>query len=197
MRRIQRLNIGNTQLSANLNFYDINDYVMVKSLDDLNTKYRTRKFLLDYDALGYDDILKALDMMETDNFSISTTKPLPLQVMLQVGNNPHTCIVYKLTKVISDDILEDIQRYSQIVSTGVYIDVSNTDLGITDILFSLNDAEIILDRVYLYFSVPSQTAKLKYYSYLHNILAGWKMQLHINATPLEQAELLTEYESWC
>lgn len=197
MRRIQRLNIGNTQLSANLNFYDINNYFIINSFDDIYKSTLDKKLLLNYDSLGYDGILKVLSNIDTDNFSISTSKPLPLQVMLEVGNNPHVCIVYKLQRVLSDEILKDIERYSQIVSTGVYVDVFNTDLGIADILFSLNDVEVLLDRVYLYFNVPNQKSKLQYYSYLHSILAGWKMQLHINATPAEQAELLDKYESWC
>lgn len=197
MRRLQRLNIGNTQLSANLNFYDTNDYDYVECLEDLYKCDNSKRIILDYDKLQFTSMVKALSEIETDNFTILTSKPIPIQLMTELSYNSHTLLVYKIKQRLSDELLKDIQQYAKILSVGVYIEVPNKDFTPKDILYALNDIPIILDRVYLYVHEKySLDKRLRYYNLLHSVLAGWKMQLHINAHNSEQAEFLDEYEGW-
>jgi hypothetical protein len=196
--RLQRqLNIDNTFRVLNLNFYDKKrDYVKVnaknkeKVLACLNDD-QEHYYVIDGTS---DDLLLNHKVYKSQDHIIYVTNDLiPMSVFLAIGSNRKAIYMYRLHN-FSQAELDNMNTASEVGTTAIYVPNITEDTRITPLLFDIEDARFIADRVYLEFNDDAtQDLKEAYFDTLHEILARWTIQLYLSYSSEAEHQKLSKY----
>ena len=78
--------------------------------------------------------------------------------------------------------------------TAIYVSNITEDIRITPLLFDIEDARFIADRIYLEFNDGvTQDLKETYFDALHEILARWTIQLYLSYSSEAEHQRLSNY----
>lgn len=197
MRLQKQLNIDNTFRVLNLNFYNKKrDYVKVnaknkeKVLACLNDD-REHYYVIDGTS---DDLLLNHKVYKSQDHIIYVTNDLiPMNVFLAIGSNRKVIYMYRLHN-FSQAELDNMNTASEVGTTAIYVPNITEDTRITPLLFDIEDARFIADRVYLEFNDDAtQDFKEAYFDTLHEILARWTIQLYLSYSSEEEHQKLSKY----
>lgn len=197
MRLQRQLNIDNTFRVLNLNFYDKKrDYVKVnaknkeKVLACLNDD-QEHYYVIDGTS---DDLLLNHKVYKSQDHIIYVTNDLiPMNVFLAIGSNRKAIYMYRLHNFNQAE-LDNMNTASEVGTTAIYVPNITEDTRITPLLFDIEDARFIADRVYLEFNDDaSQDFKEAYFDTLHEILARWTIQLYLSYSSEEEHQKLSKY----
>ena len=197
MRLQRQLNIDNTFRVLNLNFYDKKrDYVKVnaknkeKVLACLNDD-QEHYYVIDGTS---DDLLLNHKVYKSQDHIIYVTNDLiPMSVFLAIGSNRKVIYMYRLHN-FSQAELDNMNTASEVGTTAIYVPNITEDTRITPLLFDIEDARFIADRVYLEFNDGvTQDLKEAYFDTLHEILARWTIQLYLSYSSEEEHQKLSKY----
>ena len=197
MRLQKQLNIDNTFRVLNLNFYNKkHDYVKVnaknkeKVLACLNDD-REHYYVIDGTS---DDLLLNHKVYKSQDHIIYVTNDLiPMNVFLAIGSNRKAIYMYRLHN-FSQVELDNMNTASEVGTTAIYVPNITEDTRITPLLFDIEDARFIADRVYLEFNDDTtQDFKETYFDTLHEILARWTIQLYLSYSSEEEHQKLSKY----
>lgn len=197
MRLQRQLNIDNTFRVLNLNFYDKKrDYVKVnaknkeKVLACLNDD-QEHYYVIDGTS---DDLLLNHKVYKSQDHIIYVTNDLiPMNVFLAIGSNRKVIYMYRLHN-FSQAELDNMNTASEVGTTAIYVPNITEDTRITPLLFDIEDARFIADRVYLEFNDDvTQDLKEAYFDTLHEILARWTIQLYLSYSSEEEHQKLSKY----
>lgn len=197
MRLQRQLNIDNTFRVLNLNFYNKNlDIVRVNS----KNKERVLACLKDNQEHYYvidgtsDDILLNHKVYKSQDHIIYVTNDLiPMSVFLAIGSNRKVIYMYKLHN-FSKTELDNMNTASTVGTTAIYVPNITEDTRITPLLFDIEDARFIADRIYLEFNNNvTQDLKEAYFDTLHEILARWTIQLYLSYSSEAEHQKLSKY----
>lgn len=197
MRLQKQLNIDNTFRVLNLNFYNKKrDYVKVnaknkeKVLACLNDD-REHYYVIDGTS---DDLLLNHKVYKSQDHIIYVTNDLiPMNVFLAIGSNRKVIYMYRLHN-FSQVELDNMNTASEVGTTAIYVPNITEDTRITPLLFDIEDARFIADRVYLEFNDDTtQDFKETYFDTLHEILARWTIQLYLSYSSEEEHQKLSKY----
>ena len=197
MRLQRQLNIDNTFRVLNLNFYDKKrDYVKVnaknkeKVLACLNDD-QEHYYVIDGTS---DDLLLNHKVYKSQDHIIYVTNDLiPMNVFLAIGSNRKAIYMYRLHN-FSQAELDNMNTASEVGTTAIYVPNITEDTRITPLLFDIEDARFIADRVYLEFNDGvTQDLKEAYFDTLHEILARWTIQLYLSYSSEEEHQKLSKY----
>ena len=197
MRLQKQLNIDNTFRVLNLNFYNKKrDYVKVnaknkeKVLACLNDD-REHYYVIDGTS---DDLLLNHKVYKSQDHIIYVTNDLiPMNVFLAIGSNRKVIYMYRLHN-FSQAELDNMNTASEVGTTAIYVPNITEDTRITPLLFDIEDARFIADRVYLEFDDDAtQDFKEAYFDTLHEILARWTIQLYLSYSSEEEHQKLSKY----
>ena len=197
MRLQRQLNIDNTFRVLNLNFYDKKrDYVRVnaknkeKVLACLNDD-QEHYYVIDGTS---DDLLLNHKVYKSQDHIIYVTNDLiPMSVFLAIGSNRKVIYMYRLHN-FSQAELDNMNTASEVGTTAIYVPNLTEDTRITPLLFDIEDARFIADRVYLEFNDDTtQDLKEAYFDTLHEILARWTIQLYLSYSSEAEHQKLSKY----
>lgn len=197
MRLQRQLNIDNTFRVLNLNFYDKKrDYVKVnaknkeKVLACLNDN-QEHYYVIDGTS---DDLLLNHKVYKSQDHIIYVTNDLiPMNVFLAIGSNRKVIYMYRLHN-FSQAELDNMNTASEVGTTAIYVPNITEDTRITPLLFDIEDARFIADRVYLEFNDDvTQDLKEAYFDTLHEILARWTIQLYLSYSSEAEHQKLSKY----
>lgn len=197
MRLQRQLNIDNTFRVLNLNFYDKKrDYVKVnaknkeKVLACLNDD-QEHYYVIDGTS---DDLLLNHKVYKSQDHIIYVTNDLiPMNVFLAIGSNRKAIYMYRLHN-FSQAELDNMNTASEVGTTAIYVPNITEDTRITPLLFDIEDARFIADRVYLEFNDDvTQDLKEAYFDTLHEILARWTIQLYLSYSSEAEHQKLSKY----
>lgn len=197
MRLQRQLNIDNTFRVLNLNFYDKKrDYVKVnaknkeKVLACLNDD-QEHYYVIDGTS---DDLLLNHKVYKSQDHIIYVTNDLiPMSVFLAIGSNRKVIYMYRLHN-FSQTELDNMNTASEVGTTAIYVPNITEDTRITPLLFDIEDARFIADRVYLEFNDGvTQDLKEAYFDTLHEILARWTIQLYLSYSSEAEHQKLSKY----
>ena len=197
MRLQKQLNIDNTFRVLNLNFYNKKrDYVKVnaknkeKVLACLNDD-REHYYVIDGTS---DDLLLNHKVYKSRDHIIYVTNDLiPMSVFLAIGSNRKAIYMYRLHN-FSQAELDNMNTASEVGTTAIYVPNITEDTRITPLLFDIEDARFIADRVYLEFNDDAtQDLKEAYFDTLHEILARWTIQLYLSYSSEAEHQKLSKY----
>lgn len=197
MRLQRQLNIDNTFRVLNLNFYDKKrDYVKVnaknkeKVLACLNDD-QEHYYVIDGTS---DDLLLNHKVYKSQDPIIYVTNDLiPMSVFLAIGSNRKVIYMYRLHN-FSQAELDNMNTASEVGTTAIYVPNITEDTRITPLLFDIEDARFIADRVYLEFNDDAtQDLKEAYFDTLHEILARWTIQLYLSYSSEAEHQKLSKY----
>lgn len=197
MRLQRQLNIDNTFRVLNLNFYDKKrDYVKVnaknkeKVLACLNDD-QEHYYVIDGTS---DDLLLNHKVYKSQDHIIYVTNDLiPMSVFLAIGSNRKAIYMYRLHNFNQAE-LDNMNTASEVGTTAIYVPNITEDTRITPLLFDIEDARFIADRVYLEFNDDAtQDFKEAYFDTLHEILARWTIQLYLSYSSEEEHQKLSKY----
>lgn len=197
MRLQRQLNIDNTFRVLNLNFYDKKrDYVKVnaknkeKVLACLNDD-QEHYYVIDGTS---DDLLLNHKVYKSQDHIIYVTNDLiPMSVFLAIGSNRKVIYMYRLHN-FSQAELDNMNTASEVGTTAIYVPNITEDTRITPLLFDIEDARFIADRVYLEFNDDAtQDFKEAYFDTLHEILARWTIQLYLSYSSEAEHQKLSKY----
>lgn len=197
MRLQRQLNIDNTFRVLNLNFYDKKrDYVKVnaknkeKVLACLNDD-QEHYYVIDGTS---DDLLLNHKVYKSQDHIIYVTNDLiPMNVFLAIGSNRKAIYMYRLHNFNQAE-LDNMNTASEVGTTAIYVPNITEDTRITPLLFDIEDARFIADRVYLEFNDDAtQDFKEAYFDTLHEILARWTIQLYLSYSSEEEHQKLSKY----
>lgn len=197
MRLQRQLNIDNTFRVLNLNFYNKKrDYVKVnaknkeKVLACLNDD-QEHYYVIDGTS---DDLLLNHKVYKSQDHIIYVTNDLiPMNVFLAIGSNRKVIYMYRLHN-FSQAELDNMNTASEVGTTAIYVPNITEDTRITPLLFDIEDARFIADRVYLEFNDDvTQEFKEAYFDTLHEILARWTIQLYLSYSSEEEHQKLSKY----
>lgn len=197
MRLQRQLNIDNTFRVLNLNFYDKKrDYVKVnaknkeKVLACLNDD-QEHYYVIDGTS---DDLLLNHKVYKSQDHIIYVTNDLiPMSVFLAIGSNRKVIYMYRLHN-FSQAELDNMNTASEVGTTAIYVPNITEDTRITPLLFDIEDARFIADRVYLEFNDDvTQDLKEAYFDTLHEILARWTIQLYLSYSSEAEHQKLSKY----
>ena len=197
MRLQKQLNIDNTFRVLNLNFYDKKrDYVKVnaknkeKVLACLNDD-QEHYYVIDGTS---DDLLLNHKVYKSQDHIIYVTNDLiPMNVFLAIGSNRKAIYMYRLHNFNQAE-LDNMNTASEVGTTAIYVPNITEDTRITPLLFDIEDARFIADRVYLEFNDDAtQDFKEAYFDTLHEILARWTIQLYLSYSSEEEHQKLSKY----
>lgn len=197
LRLQKQLNIDNTFRVLNLNFYNKNlDIVRVNS----KNKERVLACLKDNQEHYYvidgtsDDILLNHKVYKSQDHIIYVTNDLiPMSVFLAIGSNRKVIYMYKLHN-FSKTELDNMNTASEVGTTAIYVSNITEDTRVTPLLFDIEDARFIADRIYLEFNDNvTQDLKESYFNALHEILARWTIQLYLSYSSEEEHQKLSKY----
>lgn len=197
MRLQRQLNIDNTFRVLNLNFYNKKrDYVKVnaknkeKVLACLNDD-QEHYYVIDGTS---DDLLLNHKVYKSQDHIIYVTNDLiPMNVFLAIGSNRKVIYMYRLHN-FSQTELDNMNTASEVGTTAIYVPNITEDTRITPLLFDIEDARFIADRVYLEFNDNvTQDLKEAYFDTLHEILARWTIQLYLSYSSEEEHQKLSKY----
>lgn len=197
MRLQKQLNIDNTFRVLNLNFYNKKrDYVKVnaknkeKVLACLNDD-QEHYYVIDGTS---DDLLLNHKVYKSQEHIIYVTNDLiPMNVFLAIGSNRKAIYMYRLHN-FSQAELDNMNTASEVGTTAIYVPNITEDTRITPLLFDIEDARFIADRVYLEFNDDAtQDFKEAYFDTLHEILARWTIQLYLSYSSEEEHQKLSKY----
>lgn len=197
MRLQRQLNIDNTFRVLNLNFYDKKrDYVKVnaknkeKVLACLNDD-QEHYYVIDGTS---DDLLLNHKVYKSQDHIIYVTNDLiPMSVFLAIGSNRKVIYMYRLHN-FSQAELDNMNTASVVGTTAIYVPNITEDTRITPLLFDIEDARFIADRVYLEFNDDAtQDFKEAYFDTLHEILARWTIQLYLSYSSEAEHQKLSKY----
>ena len=197
MRLQRQLNIDNTFRVLNLNFYDKKrDYVKVnaknkeKVLACLNDD-QEHYYVIDGTS---DDLLLNHKVYKSQDHIIYVTNDLiPMSVFLAIGSNRKVIYMYRLHN-FSQAELDNMNTASEVGTTAIYVPNITEDTRITPLLFDIEDARFIADRVYLEFDDDAtQDFKEAYFDTLHEILARWTIQLYLSYSSEAEHQKLSKY----
>ena len=197
MRLQRQLNIDNTFRVLNLNFYDKKrDYVKVnaknkeKVLACLNDD-QEHYYVIDGTS---DDLLLNHKVYKSQDHIIYVTNDLiPMSVFLAIGSNRKVIYMYRLHN-FSQTELDNMNTASEVGTTAIYVSNITEDTRITPLLFDIEDARFIADRIYLEFNDSvTQDLKETYFDALHEILARWTIQLYLSYSSEAEYQRLSKY----
>lgn len=197
MRLQRQLNIDNTFRVLNLNFYDKKrDYVKVnaknkeKVLACLNDD-QEHYYVIDGTS---DDLLLNHKVYKSQDHIIYVTNDLiPMSVFLAIGSNRKVIYMYRLHN-FSQAELDNMNTASEAGTTAIYVPNITEDTRVTPLLFDIEDARFIADRVYLEFNDGvTQDLKEAYFDTLHEILARWTIQLYLSYSSEAEHQKLSKY----
>ena len=197
MRLQKQLNIDNTFRVLNLNFYNKKrDYVKVnaknkeKVLACLNDD-REHYYVIDGTS---DDLLLNHKVYKSQDHIIYVTNDLiPMNVFLAIGSNRKVIYMYRLHN-FSQAELDNMNTASEVGTIAIYVPNITENTRITPLLFDIEDARFIADRVYLEFDDDTtQDFKEAYFDTLHEILARWTIQLYLSYSSEEEHQKLSKY----
>lgn len=197
MRLQKQLNIDNTFRVLNLNFYDKKrDYVKVnaknkeKVLACLNDD-QEHYYVIDGTS---DDLLLNHKVYKSQDHIIYVTNDLiPMNVFLAIGSNRKAIYMYRLHNFNQAE-LDNMNTASEVGTTAIYVPNITEDTRITPLLFDIEDARFIADRVYLEFNDDAtQDFKEAYFDTLHEILARWTIQLYLSYSSEAEHQKLSKY----
>lgn len=197
MRLQKQLNIDNTFRVLNLNFYNKKrDYVKVnaknkeKVLACLNDD-QEHYYVIDGTS---DDLLLNHKVYKSQDHIIYVTNDLiPMNVFLSIGSNRKAIYMYRLHN-FSQAELDNMNTASEVGTTAIYVPNITEETRITPLLFDIEDARFIADRVYLEFDDDAtQDFKEAYFDTLHEILARWTIQLYLSYSSEEEHQKLSKY----
>lgn len=197
MRLQRQLNIDNTFRVLNLNFYDKKrDYVKVnaknkeKVLACLNDDQEHYYVI---DGTSDDLLLNHKVYKSQDHIIYATNDLIPMSVFLAIGSNRKVIYMYRLHN-FSQAELDNMNTASEVGTTAIYVPNITEDTRITPLLFDIEDARFIADRVYLEFNDGvTQDLKEAYFDTLHEILARWTIQLYLSYSSEEEHQKLSKY----
>jgi hypothetical protein len=196
--RLQRqLNIDNTFRVLNLNFYDKKrDYVKVnaknkeKVLACLNDNQEHYYVI---DGTSDDLLLNHKVYKSQDHIIYATNDLIPMSVFLAIGSNRKVIYMYRLHN-FSQAELDNMNTASEVGTTAIYVPNITEDTRITPLLFDIEDARFIADRIYLEFNDDAtQDLKEAYFDTLHEILARWTIQLYLSYSSEAEHQKLSKY----
>lgn len=197
MRLQKQLNIDNTFRVLNLNFYNKKrDYVKVnaknkeKVLACLNDD-REHYYVIDGTS---DDLLLNHKVYKSQDHIIYVTNDLiPMNVFLAIGSNRKVIYMYRLHNFNQAE-LDNMNTASEVGTTAIYVPNITEDTRITPLLFDIEDARFIADRVYIEFNDDAtQDLKEAYFDTLHEILARWTIQLYLSYSSEAEHQKLSKY----
>lgn len=197
MRLQKQLNIDNTFRVLNLNFYNKKrDYVKVnaknkeKVLACLNDD-QEHYYVIDGTS---DDLLLNHKVYKSQDHIIYVTNDLiPMNVFLAIGSNRKAIYMYRLHNFNQAE-LDNMNTASEVGTTAIYVPNITEYTRITPLLFDIEDARFIADRVYLEFNDDAtQDFKEAYFDTLHEILARWTIQLYLSYSSEEEHQKLSKY----
>lgn len=197
MRLQKQLNIDNTFRVLNLNFYNKKrDYVKVnaknkeKVLACLNDD-QEHYYVIDGTS---DDLLLNHKVYKSQDHIIYITNDLiPMSVFLAIGSNRKVIYMYRLHNFNQAE-LDNMNTASEVGTTAIYVPNITEDTRITPLLFDIEDARFIADRVYLEFNDDAtQDFKEAYFDTLHEILARWTIQLYLSYSSESEHQKLSKY----
>ena len=197
MRLQKQLNIDNTFRVLNLNFYNKKrDYVKVnaknkeKVLACLNDD-QEHYYVIDGTS---DDLLLNHKVYKSQDHIIYITNDLiPMNVFLAIGSNRKAIYMYRLHNFNQAE-LDNMNTASEVGTTAIYVPNITEDTRITPLLFDIEDARFIADRVYLEFNDDAtQDFKEAYFDTLHEILARWTIQLYLSYSSESEHQKLSKY----
>lgn len=197
MRLQKQLNIDNTFRVLNLNFYNKKrDYVKVnaknkeKVLACLNDD-QEHYYVIDGTS---DDLLLNHKVYKSQDHIIYVTNDLiPMNVFLAIGSNRKVIYMYRLHNFNQAE-LDNMNTASEVGTTAIYVPNITENTRITPLLFDIEDARFIADRVYLEFNDDAtQEFKEAYFDTLHEILARWTIQLYLSYSSEEEHQKLSKY----
>jgi hypothetical protein len=197
LRLQKQLNIDNTFRVLNLNFYDKKrDYVKVnaknkeKVLACLNDD-QEHYYVIDGTS---DDLLLNHKVYKSQDHIIYITNDLiPMSVFLAIGSNRKVIYMYRLHNFNQAE-LDNMNTASEVGTTAIYVPNITEDTRITPLLFDIEDARFIADRVYLEFNDDAtQDFKEAYFDTLHEILARWTIQLYLSYSSELEHQKLSKY----
>lgn len=197
MRLQKQLNIDNTFRVLNLNFYDKKrDYVKVNA----KNKEKVLAYLNDDQEHYYvidgtsDDLLLNHKVYKSQDHIIYITNDLiPMSVFLAIGSNRKVIYMYRLHNFNQAE-LDNMNTASEVGTTAIYVPNITEDTRITHLLFDIEDARFIADRVYLEFNDDAtQDFKEAYFDTLHEILARWTIQLYLSYSSESEHQKLSKY----
>ena len=197
MRLQKQLNIDNTFRVLNLNFYNKKrDYVKVnaknkeKVLACLNDD-QEHYYVIDGTS---DDLLLNHKVYKSQDHIIYVTNDLiPMSVFLAIGSNRKVIYMYRLHNFNQAE-LDNMNTASEVGTTAIYVPNITEDTRITPLLFDIEDARFIADRVYLEFNDDAtQDFKEAYFDTLHEILARWTIQLYLSYSSESEHQKLSKY----
>lgn len=197
MRLQRQLNIDNTFRVLNLNFYDKKrDYVKVnaknkeKVLACLNDDQEHYYVI---DGTSDDLLLNHKVYKSQDHIIYATNDLIPMSVFLAIGSNRKVIYMYRLHN-FSQAELDNMNTASEVGTTAIYVPNLTEDTRITPLLFDIEDARFIADRVYLEFNDDAtQDLKEAYFDTLHEILARWTIQLYLSYSSEAEHQKLSKY----
>lgn len=197
MRLQRQLNIDNTFRVLNLNFYDKKrDYVKVnaknkeKVLACLNDDQEHYYVI---DGTSDDLLLNHKVYKSQDHIIYATNDLIPMSVFLAIGSNRKVIYMYRLHN-FSQAELDNMNTASEVGTTAIYVPNITEDTRITPLLFDIEDARFIADRVYLEFNDGvTQDLKEAYFDTLHEILARWTIQLYLSYSSEAEHQKLSKY----
>lgn len=197
MRLQRQLNIDNTFRVLNLNFYNKKrDYIKVNA----KNKEKVLAYLNDDQEHYYvidgtsDDLLLNHKVYKSQDHIIYVTNDLiPMSVFLAIGSNRKAIYMYRLHN-FSQAELDNMNTASEVGTTAIYVPNITEDTRITPLLFDIEDARFIADRVYLEFNDDAtQDLKEAYFDTLHEILARWTIQLYLSYSSEAEHQKLSKY----
>lgn len=187
MQLRKNLNINNTHSSGNLNpFVITDDYIII----DKHTKFSNFNFDSDKTYVFlYDEapfcIFQKIVAEEYPHLIIITSKNLPKYLAVEIGSNHNASILYDLNKHNAKYYLDNIKFFSEIMSTGFFMNFDFEANSLNDILFNMYDVRYYIDRLCILGLNYNHNMQL--YSEVHEILARWKTQLWLEAKDLDES----------
>ena len=130
---------------------------------------------------------------ETNHIIYATNDLIPMSVFLAIGSNRKVIYMYRLHN-FSQAELDNMNTASEVGTTAIYVPNITEDTRITPLLFDIEDARFIADRVYLEFNDDAtQDLKEAYFDTLHEILARWTIQLYLSYSSEAEHQKLSKY----
>lgn len=188
MRLQRQLNIDNTYRVLNLNFFKLDWKHIIKVtpankekvLQSLNDNQGADYTYLLNPAISTDLLLNHKVYRSEGKIIYYSEGMIPTSVFLDVGTNRKSIYVYKLQD-FDQPLLQNMNKASIVGTTAVYAPHVTKDLDPYKLIFTMNDARFIADRLYLDFE-PNTKAEDEesIFDELHEILARWTIQLFLS-----------------
>ena len=202
-----RTNVQDLNLNSTFKLLNFNEYLehneRVLHINVPQERKQMESLLLTKEAQGYIFIVdssysakKIRRALDAGAYVKYLTGSVSINLIFELGNSRNFEVLYKYHQNFTQEELINFNRARQVFRISMYMKV-NPDEDITKMLFNLNDARYLIERVYFDFTTEGLDElplnyKVDFFGRIHEILARWHIQVHLSCNSLESQEKLQD-----